>query len=281
MLPSAQQPPAFRAVIVALLFAAATTLAAQSPPSPPAAEEISPAAGQPAAAPEPLPAVSEILNRYIEALGGEEALRRHRSVTWKGTFSVPGQGLEGELVMKAAAPSYFRIDITAEGLGTISQGFDGTVGWGDNLMTGPTLMKDGELEMLAIESDFYADLNLTKHYPTIEVVSREAFAGEPCYKLAAKTASGLEVFPYFSIASGLQVGFEAEVPTPMGEVWVKTAIGGYKEFGGRLYPTENRQEMMGTQQVITLEEPDFTELDPSVFALPEAIKTLAGAPPPQ
>jgi hypothetical protein len=245
--------------IAALVGAMGPRLAAQPPSSP---------------ATEPLPAASAVLDRYIEALGGEEAIRRHQSVSWKGKFAMPGQGLEGDLALKAAAPNLFRLDITAPGLGTISQGFDGKVGWSDNPMTGPTLTKGAELEMLQIQSDFYLDLHFAQHYPVLEVVSKENFADEPCYKLKATTAAGLETFTYFSVASGLQVGVEADVPTAMGDVWVKTVIAGYKDYGGRVYPTVNRQEMMGTEQVITLEEPDFSALDPSVFALPEAIRTL-------
>ena len=265
--------------LLAVFLMAATALAA---PQPPAAQAAAPAQAPPdaVAAAEALPTATEILDRYVEALGGEAAIRRHRYATWTGKFSMPGQGLEGDLMLKASAPNLFRLDITAEGIGEISQGYDGKVGWGDNMMTGPTLMKDGELELLAIQSDFYVDLNYAKHYPTIEVVERATFDGEPCWKVALRTAGGLETFSYFSTVSGLLVGNEGDLPTSMGDVFVKVSIGGYREFDGRLYPTENRQEVMGTQQVITLHEPDFTEIDPSVFELPPAIRTLAdGARP--
>ena len=268
--------------MAASLALAAAVFGAQPPPAPPGDPAPAPEPGDPAAAAapgaataaEPLPAAAPILARYVDALGGEAAIRRHHSVTWKGTFSMPGQGLEGDLVLQASAPNLFRLEIVAEGIGTISQGYDGKVGWSDNMMTGPTLTKGSELELLAIQSDFYVDLHYAEHYPEMTVVAKESFGGEPCWKLSIKTAGGLEMFPYFSEASGLLVGVEGDLPTAMGEVWVRTSIGGYRELDGRLYPTENRQEVMGTQQVITLREADFEALAPEVFAMPVAIRTL-------
>jgi hypothetical protein len=38
---------------------------------------------------------------------------------------------------------------------------------------------------------------------------------------------------------------------------------------------------MGAEQVLTLTDPDFSDIDPSIYALPEAVKTLVGAQPAQ
>jgi hypothetical protein len=265
---------------LATLLLCAPMLVAQ----PPGQASEAPASAAPAAsgpetaarADQPLPAPTEILSRYVEALGGEDAIRRHRHLTWKGTFAMPGMGLEGKILLQASAPNLFRLEIVTDAMGTITQGYDGKVGWSDNPMTGPTLMEGGELEMTAIQSDFYVDLNFAEHYPEIEVVGRETYSGEEAYKLSTTTAGGLQMFQYFSVASGLLLGAEGDLPTPMGEVWVKTEIGGYREFDGRLYPTENRQDAMGSQQVLKVVDVDFGEIDPAVYALPEAIRTLVG-----
>ena len=268
-------------LIGALVSCAVTSVAAQPATPTPAPIAASSGGTQAAATPDttPLPSATEILERHVEALGGEAAIRRHRHATWNGTFTMPGMGLEGKVVLQASAPNLFRLVVEAEGIGTISQGYDGKVGWSDNPMTGPTLTQGGELEMLAIQSNFYADLDYAKHYPKIEVVGRETFAGEPCYKLKVTTAGGLDAFHYFSVESGLLVGVAGDLPTPMGEVFVETEIGGYQLFDGRLYPTRNHQRAMGSEQVLTVRDPDFGEIDPSVYALPETIRTLAGATP--
>jgi hypothetical protein len=228
-----------------------------------------------------LPPASEILARNIEARGGEAAMRRHRHVTWKGNFAMPGMGLEGPIVVHSSAPNLFHISIEAPGVGTITQGFDGKVGWSDNPMTGPTLNTGKELELTEITSDFYADLNYDEHFSKIETVGREDHAGEPCYKVALTTKGGTELFNYYSVASGLMVGTNGNLPTPMGEIFVETESGEYKKFDGVLYPTRSVQKAMGAEQVLTLTDPDFSDIDPSIYALPEAVKTLVGAQPAQ
>ena len=44
-----------------------------------------------------------ILARFADAVGGEEAMRSHTSSTVRGTFSIPSQGMQGEMVQYAAA----------------------------------------------------------------------------------------------------------------------------------------------------------------------------------
>ncbi len=109
------------------------------------------------------------------------------------------------------------------------------------------------------------------------MVGRETYAGEPCYKVAMTTKGGIEMFNYFSVATGLMMGSSGNLPTPMGDAFVEIVVGGYKEFDGSLYPTQTVQKAMGAEQVLTITEMDFSAIDPSVFALPESVKTLAAA----
>jgi hypothetical protein len=265
---------AMLSIVAALIFVAGASAAQE-----PAAQQ--PAAAAAPADAGPLPSATEILQRNVEARGGEAAIRRHRHVTWKGKFEMVGMGIEGTVLLHASAPNLFHVAIDASGVGLISQGFDGTVGWADNPMTGPTVNTGKELEMTKIQSDFYADLNTAEYFSKIEVVGRETYAGEPSYKVAFTTKSGIELFTYYSVATGLMVGTNGNFPTPMGDVFVETETGEFKEFDGVLYPTRSVQKVMGAEQVLTHSEPDFGEIDPALYALPEAVKTLVAGQPAQ
>ena len=85
------------------------------------------------------------------------------------------------------------------------------------------------------------------------------------------------MFNFFSVATGLMLGSSGNLPTPMGDAFVEVVVSGYKEFDGNLYPTMTTQKAMGAEQVLTITEMDFSAIDPSVFALPESVKTLAAA----
>ena len=267
---------AMLSIAAALIFVAGASAAQQ-----PAAQQPAAAAAPSAADAQPLPSATEILQRNVEARGGEAAIRRHRHVTWKGKFEMVGMGITGTVLLHASAPNLFHIAIDAAGVGLITQGFDGTVGWGDNPMTGPTVNAGKELEMTRIQSDFYADLNTAEYFSKIETVGRETYAGEPSYKVAFTTKGGIELFTYYSVATGLMVGTNGNFPTAMGDVFVETETGEFKEFDGVLYPTRSVQKVMGAEQVLTLGEPDFSEIDPAVYALPDAVKTLVAGQPAQ
>lgn len=228
-----------------------------------------------------LPDVGQILARYVEALGGEEAIRSQPQVTWEGRFEMPGAGVEGPLVAYSAAPDLFYVRIEAEGVGTMEQGFDGAVAWTDNAMTGPLVLDGSERDAAVLEADYWADLRFRENYPVLELVGRESFADEDAYKVRAVTAEGRETFYYFSVASGLIIGAEGNQPTPLGDVWVRTRVAGYRDFGGRLYATEQRQSVLGSEQVLRLERADFAPIDPQRFALPPAIRTLVEAAAPE
>ena len=62
----------------------------------------------------------------------------------------------------------------------------------------------------------------------------------------------------------------------MGAIDVTTVIGDYKEFGGIMAPTSMRQQLMGQEQVMTVETIEFGDVDPSIFELPSEIKDLKG-----
>ncbi|MDX1383842.1 MAG: hypothetical protein R3190_09390 [Thermoanaerobaculia bacterium] len=224
-----------------------------------------------------LPAAGDVLSRYIEALGGEDAIRALDNLTWKAKLEMPGMGIEAEMTMKLQAPNRFHVEMSSPAMGSMAQGYDGEVAWMDSQMTGPMLLEGDQLEALKLQGDFYADLNYAVHYPVLETVAVEEFDGQKCYRLHGETPSGRESELYFSVDTGLLAGIEGDQATPMGDVFVTIKLGGYEEFGGRLFATEQRQEVMGAEQIMTLIEADFSAIDPSAFELPPAIRTLVEA----
>ena len=52
-----------------------------------------------------LPSGQEVVERYMEVVGGRDAITASSSRILTGTFSLPAQGVEGRLVVHAAAPT--------------------------------------------------------------------------------------------------------------------------------------------------------------------------------
>ncbi len=223
------------------------------------------------------PTVDELLDRFIAAQGGEEALARHDSQSWTGTFSIPAAGLEGTVSMKMMAPNFLRVDIEAPGLGTISEGFSDGVAWQDSVQTGPRVMTGAEAEMRRIGADYRGALAFKENFATLEVLGEEEFDGQPCWKMRTVTEMGTEMMQFFSQDSGMMIGSSGPVPTAMGDIQVTSILSRFEEIDGVTYPKVTTQEMMGTAQILELETVVFDTLGTADFELPPAIKAIAAA----
>jgi protein-L-isoaspartate O-methyltransferase len=215
-----------------------------------------------------LPASSEILARYLEGIGGREAVLKHKSCRLEVSFEGPFASYD--LVISAAAPDrvhtrwYKGDSIVSE------QGFDGERGWIIERDRGPRFLGGFELATMRQESVFYAELYDSTRFATIETVGVVDFDDRSCYKVRLVPTVGREWFEFFDIESGLKAGSER---TGVGESFVFTtyeSVSDYHEFDGVLMPTKlvRRYEGWPYQQVLTVQSVEFDNLPDSAFASP-------------
>lgn len=223
-----------------------------------------------------LPTPAAILARYVDALGGEAALRKHSSSTRKGKMSIAAMGMEGSATVYAAAPDKLTMNIET-GMGAMNQGYDGEIGWSDNPMTGPQVLSGDQLAGMKLQADFHAPLHYAEHFTTMETVEETEFGGAPAYKLRVVNSAGREQFQYFDKSSFLLLGTQGVQEGPMGEAEVKISFSDYKDFGGGTkIPATVTMDVSGMQIVQTVETVTYDDVDPAVFELPAAVKTQAG-----
>jgi len=235
---------------------------------------VAPARRAAAQAPAGLPAGRAVVDRFVEAIGGADTLRKYRSQRAVGTFEVPGPGITGQIEVLSAAPNLMRQRLVVPGLGTVESGYDGSVGWLDDPTIGPLVLDGRALEQMKVDADFYAALHAESLYRTIETLERTTFEGTDSYKLRLVTAAGDEQFEYFSVDTGLLVGGQSVRVLPMGEFPTTTVMTEYKTFGGLRLATRWVQRSMGVEQTITITDVEFDGVDPAAFALPVRIKAL-------
>src|SRR5262249_30280671 len=75
-----------------------------------------------------LPSVDQILNRYVQAIGGKAAIERLNSLILTGTMEVQAAGLTGKAELIARAPNKYVLKVDIAGIGTFTQAYDGTAG---------------------------------------------------------------------------------------------------------------------------------------------------------
>jgi len=229
---------------------------------------------KPAAAKQPT--AKEILLRFQQAIGGAEEFAKRKSQRAVGTVSMPAQQLSGKMEVFAARPNKLLVKIEMPGIGQITTGFDGKVGWLENPLTGAMLLPEKVVTQMAAQADFDHPLHKPEDYTTLEVLGAEDFEGEACYKLQLVHKTGYTTTEYFSRETGLQKGFFSKQENPLGggEIQARSIVTEYKRFGGMLVPSKVVQELSGIQQVLTITEMDFDHVPPETFALPAGVKPL-------
>lgn len=223
-----------------------------------------------------LPPAQQLLDRYIVAIGGRDAVLEHAASHTKGQFSMPAMGLTGELEVFSADPGRSLTRVNIPGIGEIRTGFDGEVGWSINPMEGPRVMQGGELAQLRDEAAPESTLRDPKLVASMETVEQTTMNGEECYKVKVVWRSGRETFDCYSTASGLIVGMLQKSESPMGVLDVTIHLSDYKPHGDVTLPTRIAQQMMGQEQIMTITSIDFGPVDAAVFELPAEIKALIG-----
>jgi hypothetical protein len=188
-----------------------------------------------------LPSVEQVLDKYVQALGGKAAIEKLTNRVAKGTFEIPAFGAAGTVESYAKAPNKQAVVIDIPGFGTIKQGFDGTVAWAVDPQSGMREQSGGELASTKRQAIFYRDLKLKEIYPKITVKGKEKVGEKDTYVLEATPADGSPEQWYFDTATGLLVRRDAEIESPQGNMAVQVYVDAYKEVDGIKIPSVSRQ----------------------------------------
>ena len=223
---------------------------------------------------ESLPDGREVIDRYVEAIGGKEAILGQGAQHAKARVEIPAQGIGGDMQIYVAPPNKMYTSIEFPGIGSVRAGYDGEVGWLIHPAMGPMVLEGRMLDQTRHQATMASPLHPETLIASLETVERTEFEGQPCYKVKVTTRWGEEYYEYFSVESGLMVGGERSQASPMGDVPATMVLSDYREFGGVLSPAKSVQRVMGMEQVITMLEVSDWQRNDSMFAIPDEIKAL-------
>jgi predicted O-methyltransferase YrrM len=207
------------------------------------------------------PTVEAILEKYIEALGGREALGgvRTRELAGELIHDYPSQSpprtvLPAEVL--AAAPGRWRLILKTSG-GVQQMGYDGKSGW---LQDSDRILIDDRQarSRLAFLFSPQAPLRLGDYFARPSLEGRVAFEGRAQYAVKATAASGREETLFFDAGSGLL--------TRLGD---SIRITSYRREGGVLHPAEISIARSGGTSTYRFDDIRVNlDLDAARFAIP-------------
>ena len=142
-----------------------------------------------------LPTVDDLLNRYVDALGGAAALKALKNRVTKGTMDIVGHSRGEAFEMYEQAPNKV-LHVFHEKDGTTKVGFNGRVGWDFDKTTGVRMLKGSELAQLQIDAYFYGPLELKKNFTKVTLAGMSKIGYRDVYVIDLQHAAGTVVRVY-------------------------------------------------------------------------------------
>jgi len=224
---------------------------------------------------EELPAGNKIMQRYIECIGGQDALAEIHNRVLRLRSEIKSLGMKSTLVIRQARPNkyYAKIDMASI---TVEKGTNGQFVWEVTPRTGGRIAKEEERAVMLLYYRF-DDMNYEQLYKKIECVGMEEIEHEACYKLVFTPKEASAFVAYFSKVSGLMMKTVLSIPAPLplGQTEVQRFMSDYRKVDGILYPHQFIEITMNLVSYDTVESLRHNvEMHESQFEPPFEIKNL-------
>jgi photosynthetic reaction center cytochrome c subunit len=234
-----------------------------------------------------LPSVEQILSKYVQALGGEQAIRNVSTRVIKATRDIP-TGPGGEI----PTPAQIEIDQKAPNLTvtmsrtekfTLAEGFDGMAAWAQTVAGVVTNLPSPDQERAGRAADLYEPLNLKNEYTRMEVRGIDKIRDHDAYLIVGFPRGDTPEQLFFDTQTGMLVARKTVISTFFGDNPVEVYFDDYRDTGSGvkipfsifMIPGSSRSEMWtsSTMRIETVQ--DNVRLENVKFVRPQS-KTPPG-----
>ena len=209
------------------------------------------------------PSPEQIINRYIEAIGGESALLKIKSRVSTGTVELP-MGLNGTVEVYEQAPNRTSVIMNLDGFGIVQQTYDGSLRWLQDPVRGYVSFPAGTPG--ATPDDIHRELRFRRLLGSLRFARKDKVGDRDCFVLNL-IAGGIVIERlFFEVATGLLVREN------------DTYLEDYREIDGVKVPFVARESpatatatvvrLKEVKQNVAIDESKFAER-PDCFTRPE------------
>lgn len=199
------------------------------------------------------PTADEIIEKYLTAIGGKEALSKIQDITISSTSDTPRGVSETEIKFKM--PNKYVMNTFANGMALFSVVCDGNKlvrksSWGggnQNTKEG----KEAQAEVMAMHP--FAEMNYAAMGVKGQVQGIEKVEGKDAYKVLFTTTDEKTFTVWFDKESGLKLKNLTTNETPRGKMESATIFGEYKKFKGTevLVPSSTKRGMGQMGEIVS------------------------------
>jgi hypothetical protein len=181
-----------------------------------------------------LPTVDQVLDKYVQAVGGQAAIEKVKTrITTGQRTSGDGKPVPQEIYQKGTDHILFAVT-TPQGVST--NGYSGTSVWASNGKETRTVDGD-EAEQLKREAQLFDPAKLKSVYKDMTVSGTDKVGDREVYVVRATTNSGGRERLYFDKQTGLLLRRFAASMTVLGIFPYQVDYSDYKAFDGVQIPT--------------------------------------------
>src|SRR5713226_6431983 len=213
-----------------------------------------------------LPSAEQLLDKYLAAIGGADALQKITSRVQKGTLTAFGsQHFPVDVYSKAPDK---RVSVMHLQGGDSVTAFDGKQGW----LSVPGrvhTMSAAENDAARIDADLYLAAHLKKLYQKFRVDSGEKIDGHETYMVVGRTEGQPPLRLYLDKESGLLLRLIRYAETPLGRNPTQIDYADYRDANGVKVPFRWTLARPGNRFTIQVEQvQQNVPVDDAKFALP-------------
>ncbi|HEV2101972.1 MAG TPA: c-type cytochrome [Candidatus Acidoferrum sp.] len=219
---------------------------------------------------ESLPTAEQILDKYLAAAGGADALHKIKTRVQKGTVEAGGQQYPIEIYSEGPEK---RLSISHPSFGESVTAFNGQAGW---LTTprGVHPMNTSERLSARIDAQLYFPVRLRELYQEFKVFPGETIDGHSTFLVIANGASTPALRLFFDQQSGLLVRLIRYTETPLGRNPLEVDYADYRDADGVKIPYQwalTRTNGSFTIRVASVQQ--NVPIDEKLFVMPPIPET--------
>jgi photosynthetic reaction center cytochrome c subunit len=217
-----------------------------------------------------------LLDKYLQAVGGADAVDKVSSRVMKGTIDVGGKSIPIDIYSK---DSDKRISFTHMPEGDSVTAFDGHEGWMGSAGHPMREMHGGDVEGAAIDADLHLATHLRSMFSELKVNGTEKIGDSETYVLVGERDGKTPIELYFDKQTGLLARMVRYGETALGRMPVQIDYADYRTSGGVKLPyrwTLSRPSGRFTIQVSDVQQ--NVPVDDAKFAKPAAPPEPAKGP---
>jgi hypothetical protein len=189
------------------------------------------------------PSVDQILDRYVQSVGGKEAIQKVTSRAMKGTLDNSDDGTTSPAEIFAKAPNKYLEVVSLGDAGKSQQCWNGAAGWGRDPDSGLHDMDKSDQIAAVRDYDFYREIRLKELYPKMALSGKMKVDDRDAYIVEATPAEGAAEKLYFDAESGLLVRRDFErITIDDGIVMYEVDYEDYKDVDGLKLPSTIRRK---------------------------------------